>query len=59
MDDPKYNDDESVDLYFGPKLLDGAAESNYLRPDPGKGWFALLRFYSPKQAFFDKNLAAG
>lgn len=51
----QYNDDGSVDLYFGPELPDGAPESNYLRTVPGKGWFTLLRLYSPTEAFFDQS----
>ena len=51
----KYTEDGSVDLYFGPQLPAGAPESNYLRTVPGKGWFTLLRLYSPTQAFFDKS----
>lgn len=47
------NKDGSVDLYFGPELPKGAPEANYLRTVPGKGWFTLLRLYSPTQPFFD------
>jgi hypothetical protein len=59
LDNLKYNDDKSVDLYFGPKLPDGAPKSNYLRTVPGKGWFTLLRLYSPKKAFFDQTWRPG
>ena len=55
IDKLKYNEDGSVDLYFGPELPQGAPESNYLRTVPGKGWFTLLRLYSPTQAFFDQT----
>ena len=51
----KYNQDGSVDLYFGPELPEGALESNYLRTVPGKGWFTLLRLYSPTESFFDQS----
>ena len=34
IDKLKYNEDGSVDLYFGPELPDGAHESNYLRTVP-------------------------
>jgi hypothetical protein len=59
LDKLKYNDDGSVDLYFGPKLPTGAPESNYLRTVPGKGWFTLLRLYSPTETFFDKSWKPG
>jgi len=26
---------------------------------PGKGWFAILRLYSPEQPFFDKTWQPG
>jgi hypothetical protein len=55
LDELKYNDDGSVDLYFGPKLPSGAPKSNYLRTVPGKGWFTLFRLYSPTKKFFDKS----
>jgi hypothetical protein len=51
----QYNDDGSVDLYFGPTLPKNALKSNYLKTAPGKGWFTLLRLYSPTEAFFDQS----
>ena len=59
LDDLTYNDDGSVDLYFGPELPDGAPEGNWLRTVPGRGWFTLLRLYSPTEAFFDKTWRPG
>ena len=55
LDKLTYNEDGSVDLYFGPELPEGAPESNYLRTVPGKGWFTLFRLYSPTREFFDKS----
>ncbi len=55
LNDLQYNDDGSVDLYFGPELPDGAQESNWRRTVPGKGWFVLFRLYSPTQSFFDQT----
>jgi len=51
----KYNQDGSVDLYFGPELPEGALESNYLRTVPGTGWSTLLRLYSPTESFSDQS----
>ncbi len=45
--------------YFGPELPDGAPEGNWLRTVPGRGWFTLLRLYSPTEAFFDKTWRPG
>ncbi|MBW1768672.1 MAG: DUF1254 domain-containing protein, partial [Deltaproteobacteria bacterium] len=53
-DDLKYNDDGSVDLHFGPKAPKGY-ESNWVQTLPGRGWWVWFRFYSPKEAFFDKS----
>jgi hypothetical protein len=52
------NDDGSVDLYIGPKAPAGK-EANWLQTVPGKGWFSLLRLYSPTEAWFDKTWRPG
>ena len=52
------NDDGSIDLYFGPKAPDGK-EANWTQTVPGKGWFSLLRLYSPTEAWFDKTWRPG
>jgi hypothetical protein len=49
-----YNDDGSVDLYFGPKAP-GGKESNWIQTVPGKAWFTLFRVYGPLQLWFDKS----
>ena len=41
------------------EFADGVAEGNWVQTEPGKGWFQLLRFYSPLPAFFDKTWRAG
>ena len=48
------NDDGSIDVYFGPYAPDGR-EGNWVQTVPGKGWFVILRLYSPLQPFFDKS----
>jgi hypothetical protein len=52
------NDDGSVDLYFGPKAPKGK-EANWIQTIPGKGWFSVLRLYSPTEAWFDKTCRPG
>lgn len=53
-DDLRYNDDGSVDLYFGPEAPKGY-ENNWVETIPGRGWWVWFRFYSPAEAFFDKS----
>ncbi|MGI9517596.1 MAG: DUF1254 domain-containing protein [Pirellulaceae bacterium] len=49
-----FNDDGSFDLYFGPEAPKGK-EANWIQTIPGKGWFCVLRLYSPTEAWFDKS----
>jgi hypothetical protein len=48
------NDDGTTDVYIGPSAPDGH-EANWLQTAPGKGFFVILRLYSPLQSFFDKT----
>jgi hypothetical protein len=52
------NIDGSIDLYFGPKAPAGK-EANWIQTVPGKGWFSVLRLYSPTEAWFDKTWRPG
>ncbi len=47
--------DGSTTIYFGPKQPDGVKRGNWIQTIPGKGWFTLLRLYSPLEPFFDKS----
>ncbi|CAG4903893.1 hypothetical protein R54767_03021 [Paraburkholderia gardini] len=51
---PVINADRSVDIYFGP-AAPKEQHVNWIRTVPGKGWFPIIRFYGPSQAFFDKT----
>jgi hypothetical protein len=51
----KYNEDGSIDLYFGPEPPPGAPPSNYIGTNEGEGFFVVIRLYSPGQAYFDKT----
>ena len=53
-DKPAQNADGSTDLYLGPKAPDGKA-SNWLATVPGRGYFAILRLYSPTEPAIDKS----
>jgi hypothetical protein len=48
----------SIDLYIGPKAPSGK-EANWIQTVPGKGWFCLLRLYSPTEAWYDKTWRPG
>jgi hypothetical protein len=47
------NADGSVDIWFGPKPLEGN-ESNWVPSDPGRRFELMFRFYGPTKALFDK-----
>ena len=49
------NADGSTTVYFGPKQPDGVKRGNWIQTMPGKGWFTLLRLYSPLEPFFTKQ----
>jgi len=47
--------DGSTTVYFGPAQPQGVARGNWIQTMPGKGWFTILRLYSPLPSFFDKT----
>lgn len=53
------NADGSTTIYFAPKQPTGVKRGNWIQSTPGKGWFTILRLYSPMPAFFDKTWRAG
>ena len=57
-DDLIYNEDGSVDLYFGPTPPTGF-EQNWTQTVVGKGWFTILRLYGPLESWFDKTWQPG
>jgi hypothetical protein len=52
FDKLKINADGSIDLYFAPKAPAGL-EANWIETVPGKGFYPMMRFYSPKEGLFD------
>ena len=52
-------DDGSTVIYCSPARPDDVAPGNWIQTDPEKGWFVILRCYSPLQPFFDKTWRAG
>jgi hypothetical protein len=47
--------DGSTTVFFAPEKPEGVALGNWIQTDPKKGWFTILRLYSPLPAFFDKS----
>jgi hypothetical protein len=49
------NADGSTTVYFSPKQPEGVARGNWIQTLPDKGWFIILRLYSPLEPFFTKE----
>ena len=53
------NADGSTTIHVGPEQPADVADGNWIQTMPGKGFFAILRLYSPLQPFFDKSWRVG
>ncbi len=51
-DDLSWNEDGSIDLYFGPTPPHGK-EQNWIKTLPHQGWQILLRLYGPLKPYFE------
>ena len=51
--------DGSTTVYFSPTQPEGVERGNWIQTMPGKGWFTLLRLYSPLETFFTKEWKPG
>jgi hypothetical protein len=49
------NADGSTTVYFAPMQPEGIKRGNWIQTVPKKGYFVLLRLYSPLEPFFDKT----
>ena len=49
------NSDGATTVWFAPEQPDGVERGNWIQTLPGKGWFTILRLYSPLPSFFDKS----
>ncbi|MGA8194309.1 MAG: DUF1214 domain-containing protein [Acetobacteraceae bacterium] len=47
--------DGTTTVYFGPTQPAGVKRGNWIQTDPAKGWFVILRLYSPLEPFFAKT----
>ena len=51
-----WNNDGSVDLYFGPKKPKNKDHAkNWVKTVPGEGWFTYFRLYAPTKSYFDRS----
>jgi len=50
----KLNPDGSSDIWFGP-TAPKAANANWIKTVPSRGYFAGIRLYAPTQTFYDKQ----
>ena len=57
-DKPAQNTDGSTELYLGPSAPEGKS-ANWLATAPGKGYFAILRLYSPTEPAINKSWKPG
>jgi hypothetical protein len=51
----KADKDGSTTIYFAPRQPKGVRRGNWIQTDPTKGWFTILRLYSPLETFFSKQ----
>ncbi len=49
------NADGSTTVYFSPTQPKGVKRGNWIQTMPGKGWWVVLRLYSPLEPFFTKK----
>jgi hypothetical protein len=47
--------DGATTIWFAPEQPEGVPRGNWIQTLPGKGWFTVLRLYSPLEPFFDKS----
>ncbi|MEV0111527.1 DUF1254 domain-containing protein [Nocardia sp. NPDC050799] len=51
--------DGTTTIHFAPQKPDGVGDGNWIQSDPDKGFFVILRLYSPLQSYFDKTWQPG
>lgn len=51
--------DGTTTVHFAPERPEGVPEGNWIQTVPGRGWFPILRLYSPLQPFFDRTWRPG
>ncbi len=51
--------DGSTTIVLAAERPADVPEGNWVQTDPGKGWFVILRLYSPLPSFFDMSWRIG
>jgi hypothetical protein len=51
--------DGTTTVWFSPEQPEGVGRGNWIQTSPDKGWFTILRLYSPLPTFFDKRWRIG
>jgi hypothetical protein len=51
--------DGTTTVHFSPERPNGIPDGNWIQTTPGRGWFLILRLYSPLEPFFDKTWRPG
>jgi hypothetical protein len=51
--------DGTTVVHFSPTKPDGVAAGNWIQTAPDRGWFVILRLYSPLKSFVDKTWRPG
>lgn len=51
--------DGTTTIWFSPEQPEGVGRGNWIQTDPKKGWFTILRLYSPLEPFFTKAWRPG
>jgi hypothetical protein len=49
------DDDGLTTVTFAPEQPSDSPDGNWIQTDPEKGWFTILRLYSPLEPYFDKS----
>ena len=53
-----YNNDNSVDVWFSPNPVN-EKNNNWIKIEPGKRWYMILRLYYPLESWFNKKWQPG
>ena len=53
------NADGSTTVYFAPTQPKGITRGNWIQTMPDRGWWTIIRLYSPLRPFFDKTWRPG
>jgi hypothetical protein len=53
-----FNNDNSVDVWLSPDPVNGK-ENNWIKIEPGKRWYMILRLYYPLESWFNKKWQPG